>query len=880
LSSDLDNRGASDVSSSTALDSSVDGPKPVKERPRGFQLERGQAVNRYVVLYELGQGGMGVVYAAYDPELDRKVALKVLHADGVGSRSRTRLMREAKAIAKLTHPHVVAIHDVGTFQGRVFLAMEYVDGGTLRQWLREAPRSWRDVVAAMSAAGTGLAAAHAAGLVHRDFKPDNVLVDRGGRPVVLDFGLARRTGASEDRSVDPQPISRDTLPETGKQHELDIELTREGALLGTPAYMAPEQHLGQTTDARTDQFAFCVVLWEALYGSRPFRGETAATTAVHVVKGILDEPPRGSKVPTWVRRVLTRGLSVHPSQRWPDMNALIAALGRDPTRTRSRTAAIAIGALAVGGAVAWGMGLGRDNPCDGGEERLSGVWDDTRKGDVQRAFMSTRTPYAEYAFTTVEQQLDGYLRRWRDTRREACEATHVHREQSQDMLDLRMACLRARLHEVGSLTNEFARADAAVVEHAVEAVSVLGRLEQCSETGVMASRLREPESETTRRQIAELRDRLSDAKAKEYAGRYDAALAVAQAVMTDAAELSWPPMAAEARLRLGSIRERKGDFAGAERDLLESIWVADASHHDGIAAEAWVKLVWVSGVELSKLEPGQTWGRFAQAAIDRAGGDELLQATLRHNIGGVLYRQGRLDEALGAYREALVVQQRLLGTEDPTVAMTLNHIGNVYIVQGRLDDARDYCLRSLDLRKRTLGERHPKVAASLNNLAEIARGAGDAAKALALAHESLAITGGSGIAEEIVALTIAGATARALADLDASATALERLLELRERTGEGGPIAEALRSLAEVRFEAGAFDEAVELWQRAVVLDRSKRPREAVWDLLGLARALTARGSKADAALAEAATIVATVQPRDAGLEQQVAEARAKLGGD
>ncbi|HYO70315.1 MAG TPA: serine/threonine-protein kinase [Archangium sp.] len=227
-------------------------PAPLAEPPPEEVLPRGALVGRYMVLEKLGAGGMGVVYAAYDPELDRKLALKLLHpgSDPVEkSGGQARLMREAQAMARLAHPNVISLFDVGVWSGRVFIAMELVEGPSLRDWLKQASHSWREVVEVFIAAGRGLAAAHAAGLVHRDFKPDNVLLGREGRVRVLDFGLARPASATEESLAMPAELP---LSERGSS-PLDTPLTRVGLVIGTPAYMAPELYSGGVFDARSDQ---------------------------------------------------------------------------------------------------------------------------------------------------------------------------------------------------------------------------------------------------------------------------------------------------------------------------------------------------------------------------------------------------------------------------------------------------------------------------------------------------------------------------------------------------------------------------------------------------------------------------------------------------
>jgi serine/threonine protein kinase len=311
-------------------------------------LGTGARIGRYVVIERVGTGAMGVVYGAYDPELDRKIALKLIKpGQGVKDMARARLLREAKAIARLQHPNVVAVHDVGVFEDQVFLAMEFVAGGTIKSWLAAQPRSWREIVDVFVAAGRGLAAAHAAGLVHRDFKPDNVLLDKEGRPRVVDFGIARQAGGGDDLASDTGEVGEDaaaTLQDSSGKHAL-ATLTKTGTWVGTPAYMAPEQFLGERGDEKSDQFSFCVALYEALYGERPFAGDDMLSISVNVTTEQLRPLPRDRGIPAWVRRVILRGLKVDPAARWESVAALTRALDNDPAISLRRR-------LVMGGAIA------------------------------------------------------------------------------------------------------------------------------------------------------------------------------------------------------------------------------------------------------------------------------------------------------------------------------------------------------------------------------------------------------------------------------------------------------------------------------------------------------------------------------------------------
>ncbi|MBZ5712432.1 serine/threonine-protein kinase [Nannocystis pusilla] len=306
-------------------------------------------LGRYRLLERLGAGGMGIVYAAHDARLDRKLALKLLRPTRLGSaEAAARTLREARALARLSHPNVVHVYEVGELEGReIFVAMEHLAGPTLRAWLDAEPRPWRAVLEVFRQAGEGLAAAHAQGIVHRDFKPHNAMFGAEGRVRVLDFGLAQVDGAAESGEVDlGQAEARD----------LSRMLTTTGAVLGTPAYMAPEQLAARRGDARTDQFSFCIALYEALYGHRPFAGETLAELTDSISSERVKPPPRSTGVPAWVRTALLRGLRADPELRWPSMTALLAALSGDPARRRRRqlwTGATMTGAIVLTGGAWW-----------------------------------------------------------------------------------------------------------------------------------------------------------------------------------------------------------------------------------------------------------------------------------------------------------------------------------------------------------------------------------------------------------------------------------------------------------------------------------------------------------------------------------------------
>jgi serine/threonine protein kinase len=339
---------------------------------KGGEPVRGDSIGRFVVLGVLGSGGMGVVYSAYDPHLDRKVAIKLLGSAVLAhaADAHVRLLREAQAMARINHPNVIKVHEVGMFGEQIYLAMEFADAGTLRGWLNGASRSMPEIIDAFTQAGRGLAAAHAAGLVHRDFKPDNVLISTDGSIRVTDFGLVSVVNAITSTPAEPMPELEGVLSDTTP---LSQELTRTGSIMGTPTYMVPEQFAGGASTGQTDQFAFCVALYEALYRERPFAGANYQELSVRVLTGDLSAAPAGTRVPMWMRRVLVRGLATEPSDRYASMSELLAALTHDPRRRWRRVLAWGtVGVVLAGTAIAlFALRPAAGDACGSGDDRVA-----------------------------------------------------------------------------------------------------------------------------------------------------------------------------------------------------------------------------------------------------------------------------------------------------------------------------------------------------------------------------------------------------------------------------------------------------------------------------------------------------------------------------
>ncbi|HET7504301.1 MAG TPA: serine/threonine-protein kinase [Kofleriaceae bacterium] len=653
-------------------------------------LDELQRRGRYVLLGRLGSGGMGVVHAAYDPSLDRKVALKLLRpgeGGNVDAVARGRLLREARALARLSHPNVVHVYEVGTIEDQqVYIAMEHVEGQTLLAWQKAARRPFRDVLARYRAAGRGLQAAHEAGLVHRDFKPENVVLGKDGRVVVLDFGLAvaPEAGASgaetaaaspasltsttteapterllpggKDRAAHPAaPVAAGALdpadaPASGAGHDRSSPDVPFGArpldrytvdILGTQPYMAPEQHVGHPIDARTDQYSFCVALYEGLYGERPFlegeppADEVGATMAAGEAPGEtgrarpswlvmqkflrrVQPPPPHSDVPGWLRQVVLRGLSPEPGERWPSMADLLIELSRDPAARRRRWMAAA-GVAAIAGAL--GVSYSRvqherSRLCQGAAQKLRGVWDAERRGQVRGAFEATSAPEADAAFARAAHALDGYAGRWIAMHTSACESTRLHGEQSEDLLDLRMQCLGERLDALRATVDVLAAADSTVVARASAAMTALPPLDDCANPALLRASVRPPADPAARDRLVGLRRRLAEARTRANVGKVAEALAGATAIAGEARALGYRPFEAAALISLSTIRERAGDWQGALDAARDAMRAADAGHDGAQAAEAQSYITFLLGTRLGRPAEAEAAARDAEARLE------------------------------------------------------------------------------------------------------------------------------------------------------------------------------------------------------------------------------------------------------------------------
>jgi tetratricopeptide (TPR) repeat protein len=659
-----------------------------------LDLRRGAIVGRYVLLAELGRGGMGVVHRAYDPELERHVAIKLLRCDrgeAGGQRARHELLREARALAELAHPNVVRVFDVGTRDERVWLAMELVEGADLSRWIRARSREWPEVVEVLAQAGRGLAAAHAAGIVHRDFKPSNVLVGRDGRVRVTDFGLAQR-----DVDDDAAPLS-------------------ESSVAGTPPYLAPELHAGAPADARSDEYAFCVALFECLCGRRPFSAPTAEQLLALKRGGLPHNAFADAPfVPARIRRAIARGLSATPDARHRDMNELLADLGHGASRRRGRVGAAAVVALGLGIAGAR-VARGGAEVCGSGPHRMAAVWSDEREANIASAFAAAGVPWAADARVASVAALDRYAERWIAQHHDACAATWIRGEQKAPVLDRRMACLDRRLEDLAAAVERLEQADAGVVEHAVDVVQALPPVESCSAAASEREPAR-PREPGDARAVAHAHARLAGIRSAAAAGLFEEALVQARELAASTGPDDHAPTRAEVLLQLGRLLDANGDAAASRAQLEAAVAVARASAHDRAEIEAWIALMRVAGQGHRAAARVSLCAAMAQAGIAARGGDDELAAELALERGTIAFHEG--DDRLAAeqYERAIALWTSLHGADDPAVANVTGKLAGVHFRAGDHERAATMLRQAIQAQTLAYGERHPRVAAARGNL--------------------------------------------------------------------------------------------------------------------------------------------------------------------
>jgi tetratricopeptide (TPR) repeat protein len=850
---------------------------PAREEA-GSTLERGQTVGRYLILERVGEGGMGVVYSAWDPDLSRRVAIKLLHSGKPStegrSRGQARLLREAQAMARVSHANVISVFDVGTFGDSVFVAMEFVDGTTLRKWVKEQKRPWREVLDTFMAAGRGLAGAHGAGLVHRDFKPDNVLVGKDGRVRVTDFGLARL--ADEEADSAPPLLPEGAAVEEGVTL---AQVTQEGQVVGTPMFMAPEQRRGEAPEARSDQFSFCVALYWALYGDWPFdrKRSTAGSRDPASSKGTdrqsqrtqtprpIDpvtgafEPPRDSKVPAFIRQALMRGLAPEPKERFDSMEALLGQLEYRPRTVRRMAAAAAVVLLAGAGSAAWYTQESARREallCTGAEQKLAGIWDEAARTQVTQALLATQKPDAADVASRVTRMLDGYARNWVETSTEACRATRVRGEQTEALLSLRVVCLERRLKDVKAVTGVLATADAELLGKAADTVAQLPSLASCADVVALSQVTPPPDTPQARAEIDRISSLLAEAKALNDAGRYKKGLEAAAPAVQAASTLGYQPLHAEALFWRGWLEARSGSRDVGAQHLTETLWAALAARNDEVLARAATKLVFAAAAWQGKPDVALQWSDLGKAALVRMGGNEDIESELFNNLGVMYAQQGRNAEALASLQRALQLAERALGPEHSRRANILGNLGNLYNLEGQHPEAAKVLADGLALRERLSGPDHPLTGAVHEALAKTQLFLRDYPKAQTHARRSLDIQSAS-LGPEHPQLAsiwhVVGQSYKEAGQCQEALSPYQKALAILEKTlGKNHvDVSSTLNDVAQCYLELGEPAQAVSHFERVLALNPAE-PSVRADAAFGLARALEPHSRKRPQALASA----------------------------
>jgi tetratricopeptide (TPR) repeat protein/predicted Ser/Thr protein kinase len=742
--------------------------------------------DQYRIVRPIGEGGMGVVYLARDNTLHRDVAVKL--CTGLSASAVHRIQREAMALAKLAHPNVVVVYQAGEIDGRFFIAMEYVAGGTAGAWIEG--RRASEIVALYAAAGDGLAAAHRAGLVHRDFKPDNVLVDSDGRPRVADFGLAR---ASEDaETYDDDPVA-------------NARHTQAGAVMGTLAYMAPEQLEGIDVDARADQYAFAVSLWEALFGERPTKAQT-----VSIPEGTSRSMPRSrasnDSVPKHVTAALLRALSEDRAQRWPDMNALLHELRRDPAATRRRAIAMfgAIALIGVGAATASMWGGEQPAPqCTDAPAQIAEVWNDDRSSAIALVVGDTAWP-------PIEERLSARVTEWVEQHRAACRATRIDGSASEDVLDRRMLCLDARKQQLESTLRALEHGTATAVSNAPVAIDSLPASEACL-SALPFGEQELPSDPAVREQIREAQSLVAEATAASLDPSALDGYEKAQRGVELAKTTGWPPIIAEAATARAEVLSGLMRRTEALAAFTEAQHLAIVADNDVLAIYAYA-----DGAEMlaeaGRAAEAQQWLAIAHSLWERSGKDPADGQRVLGATANVAWQDHRPQDALEATLEQVELTDEAFGSRLTSQAANQMNLALAYERVGRSQESLDAIHRAIDLAIAAVGADHPTVAKCYAIRAEILMRAGDLTEAQGYALRSLSISErwfGPHDPRQLQSLTVLFEVVRRRGDFGVAQAIGERALDIRKRSDPGSPdIAKDESNLAMIAVEQGDYDAA------------------------------------------------------------------------
>ncbi len=860
-------------------------------------------IGRFVLLSELGHGGMGRVFAAYDESLDRKVAIKLLHADTAhDDKARARLLREAKALARLSHPNVVQVHEAGMDDEQVYLVMEHIEGTTLRGWIEEqagAPgRSrWPAVLDLMMAAGEGLCAAHQAGLLHRDFKPDNLLLGSDGRVRIVDFGLA-----AEAR---PEAPHIESLPATEQDARRPLEhVTRTGAAVGTVIYMPLEQLQGGDADARSDQFSFCTTLHEALFGVRPFEGATRATLALALANGEPQVPEHAASVPRWLRRAVWRGLATDPQARHPDMRALLLALHRGRRRRRSIAA---VGAAATIGIAGMALGLSVPDstaPCERAGDELAAAWNDTTRLRMRAAFDASGVPHANHAAARIESELDDHVEAWRAEQLDACQDTRVRQTHPPSILGRRTLCIERNTHGLRALLRRLPDADAGLIEHAHQLVSELPSVSRCQDVEALELGLtapRDPEA------VAEIRDHLADVRLLLLVEPQAQVVSLLEHQVERARSLDEGPVLAEALGHLSTALMHDQHYERAEARLWDALDVAERTRHDELVPELWLGMAELADRHRRDPELALQWLRRADATLDRGPDDPHLRIHWLRRAGHARYRAGQLPEAEQLLRHGLELAANT-SHSDILHTTILESLALVVHRRGRRAEAEALHDSVQAAWIDQVGPTHPYVARHAFNRGVQRHEAGNLEGAFALleqARAGWAASGGPQSPDLARALVAMANVAQDRGQLPVAGEYLDRAQQIYSSTvaADHPDRLELEQTLGMLHWRRGQWQPAYDAWQRTidalgdrdpaltlmlranqgealVAMEHVERAREHYRGLFETARSMPSLDAPTIAGLHKGAGLAALGQGRHAEAVEHLEAAQAGFEGD
>jgi len=677
-------------------------PPPDLTRPDSLAAKlpligAGTWIGNYRVDRPIGAGAMGVVYRGVDRSLERPVAIKLLgraDEDRIDHSDHARMERESRALARLSHRNVVTVYQIGEHEGRRYLALEYIEGGTVREWLAAAPRSLPEIVCVFVQAGHGLAAVHEAGFIHRDIKPDNLLVGADGRALVGDFGLVRSAAEETAESA------------AARVRKIDLALSRSarltetGSIMGTPRYMAPELLRGERADARSDQWGYCASLWEALAGVPAFPGDLVTALDRGSAPRAPAEPDRADRIPRRVRRLLLRGLAHDPSDRWPSMRSLVSALDGGRRRRARATAAVLVAGAAAGIALGIGFGVGSargPEPCAAAGGELAATWNQARRTRVAAALAA----YPRSAVRSIDRLLDDHAGGWLEARRAACLAA----ERAPGEAALATACLGERRVALEAALAGLERPPRDPVL-ALDAVAGLPAVADCGDTTWLANRQQPPADARLRARIAELRGEVEAAWVQHRLGRAGAGQ-LARDLVARARSTGFAPLTAES-LRLAGATARAAAAPDALALLEESLTMAEAAADDVLVANAWIDLLDLARASGHDAGAVDRWTRHARAIATRleqmapAAHDRTL-AELAAIEGLALRSRGALDRAEARLRESLERETRAAGAPGPRVARAHARLAAILHQRGAREPAAEQQARAESLARDLVG---------------------------------------------------------------------------------------------------------------------------------------------------------------------------------